>query len=97
LQMMAAKDLDIGPGYESVFLPPPAPEIAAAGTFFAGHITCGGKTVGDLMLTLTISTSIPGRRRSGSGKTTAVFNVLRSAYDNSIKFLVLDWKNEYRS
>jgi len=98
LQVMATRQLGLGPGSEAVYLPPPPPETAGAGTFFIGHTTCNRRMVGDLRLTLqdvNQHTLIAGR--SGSGKTTAVFNVLASAHDNNIKILVLDWKNEYRS
>ena len=98
LQMLAARDLGIGPGYDSVYLAPPPIELASAGTFFVGNITSNRKTVGDLKLTLNDlnqHTLVAGR--SGSGKTTAVFRLIASARENGIKSLVLDWKNEYRS
>ena len=81
LQMMAAKDLGIGPGYDSIYLAPPPAEIASAGMFFVGNITCSNRTVGRLCLTkqdINQHSLVAGR--SGSGKTTAVFNILCSAF-----------------
>lgn len=98
LQMLAARDLGIAPGSDSVYLAPPPTEVASAGTFFAGHVTCNRKIVGDLRLTtddINQHTLVAGR--SGSGKTTSVFRLLCSAYENGIRSIVLDWKNEYRS
>ena len=98
LQMLATQQLGLGPGQDTIYLPPPPRHIAEAGTFLIGDITCNGRTLGTLRLTLhdiNQHTLIAGR--SGSGKTTAVFRAIASAHENGIKTMVLDWKNEYRS
>ena len=98
LQMMAARDLGLGPGSGSVYLAPPSAELATAGTFAVGTITCNKRPLGQLKLTakdLNQHTLVAGR--SGSGKTTSVFSLLAAAHANNVKVLVLDWKNEYRS
>lgn len=98
LQMMAARELGIGPGSDGLFLPPPSAEAASAGTFLVGSVLSNAKTLGPLQLTIqdvNQHTLVAGR--SGSGKTTAVFRLLASARQNVIRTLVLDWKNEYRS
>ena len=95
LQMMAARELEIGPGSDSIYLAPPPPVIAGSGSFLIGSITCNRKVVGELRLTpddINQHTLVAGR--SGSGKTTAVFRLLCSAYENGVKALVLDWKSE---
>ncbi|OVE73913.1 hypothetical protein BVX94_02235 [bacterium B17] len=98
LQIMAARELDLAPGSDSVYLAPPPQDIAGSGNFLIGDITCNRKVIGELQLTesdINQHTLVAGR--SGSGKTTAVFRFLCSAHENDMRFLVLDWKNEYRS
>ena len=98
LRMLAARDLGIGPGSAAIFLAPPPSTVAGAGAFLVGDLTCNGRSVGQLRLShsdMNQHTLVAGR--SGSGKTTAVFRLLCSAHENNVRFLVLDWKNEYRS
>ena len=98
LSMMAARDLGISPGSGTIYLAPPPMELASAGSFLIGNITCNKKIMGQLRLSsdhLSQHSLVAGR--SGSGKTTAAFRILASAHENGVKCLVLDWKNEYRS
>lgn len=98
LQIMVARDLDIGPGSDSIYLAAPPDYLCSSGSFLIGDVICGKKPVGQLKLTaqdLNQHTLIAGR--SGSGKTTAVFRLLASAHENNVRFMVLDWKSEYRS
>ena len=69
LSMMAARDLGISPGSGTIYLAPPPLDLASAGSFFIGNITCNKKIMGELRLSadaLSQHSLVAGR--SGSGK-----------------------------
>ena len=96
LNLWALKLLGNSISTETTNLSAPTQEVAN-GEYPIGHVTYAGKTLFPFGIRedeWLQHTAIFGR--SGAGKTNAVFVILRELFNKNKKFLIFDWKRNYR-
>jgi hypothetical protein len=96
LQVQAAKYLSKTVGETPALLRPP-PREAVEGPFMIGTVLCPDRELYPACLddrALMGHVGVFGR--TGSGKTNCTLALLKKLQDCGVKFLVLDWKRNYR-